>query len=450
MGGLIMAGQLLLSLTILVSLHEFGHFITAKFFKMRVEKFYLFFDFLFPMANVAKFALFKKKIGDTEYGIGWFPLGGYVNISGMVDETTEKDQLPADPQPWEYRSKPAWQRLIVILGGVIVNLILGMIIFTGIMYTWGESKTPIAEVNKTGIHIGSFAKEIGFQEGDKVLTVNGNHPKYWEDIFEVKEIMAENPYFEIQRNEEKLRIEMTADFITRLSQEKDEFISPRMVTYVEKLTPQISNAKDAGLLINDQIIGADSKSLLYFHEFQTYLKDHKGSKIDLKVVRNLIDTLTLNVAVTDNGTIGFKPSASKAFKVDTVHYSFIEAIPQGIKLGYKTVRDQLTGLKKIFTGKINAKDSLSGPIGIAQAFGASWDWHWFWMLTGLISMVLAIMNLLPIPGLDGGYAIFILWEMITGKKVSDNVMQKALSVGLVVILLLTFFAIGNDIFKLFK
>ena len=223
-----------------------------------------------------------------------------------------------------------------------------------------------------------------------------------------------------------------------------------MVTYVEKLTPQISNAKDAGLLINDQIIGADSTSLLYFHEFQTYLKDHKGSKIDLKVVRNLIDTLTLNVAVTDNGTIGFKPSASKAFKVDTVHYSFIEAIPQGIKLGYKTVRDQLTGLKKIFTGKINAKDSLSGPIGIAQAFGASWDWHWFWMLTGLISMVLAIMNLLPIPGLDGGYAIFILWEMITGKKVSDNVMQKALSVGLVVILLLTFFAIGNDIFKLFK
>ncbi len=450
MGGLIMAGQLLLSLTILVSLHEFGHFITAKCFKMRVEKFYLFFDFLFPMANVAKFAIFKKKIGDTEYGIGWFPLGGYVNISGMIDETTEKGQLPAEPQPWEYRSKPAWQRLIVILGGVIVNLILGVIIFTGIMYAYGEIKTPLNEVNKTGIHVGAYAKEIGFEEGDKIISVNGNHPKYWDDIFEMKEIMADNPYFEVERNGETKRIEMTADFTSRLIKEKEEFISPRKATYVEKLSPQLPNAKDAGLLVDDQIIGADEMPLLYFHEFQAYLKEHKGTKINLKVVRNLKDTVTLNVLVNDNGQIGFQASSSKAFKVDTIHYSLIQAIPQGLKLGYKTVSDQLTGLKKIFTGKVNARDSLSGPIGIAQAFGASWDWHWFWMLTGLISMVLAIMNLLPIPGLDGGYAIFILWEMITRRKVSDNVMQKALSVGLVIILLLTFFAIGNDIFKMFK
>lgn len=449
MGGLVMAGQLLLSLTILVSLHEFGHFITAKYFKMRVEKFYLFFDFLFPMANVAKFAIFKKKIGDTEYGIGWFPLGGYVNISGMIDETTEKGQLPAEPQPWEYRSKPAWQRLIVILGGVIVNLILGIIIFTGIMFYYGETRIPMSEINKAGVHVGTFAKDLGFEEGDKIVSVNGNHPKYWEDMMDINEILADNPYFEVDRNGETKRINMSADFTSRFVNEKDEFISPRMLTYVEKLT-QLPNAKDAGILVNDQIIGTDDTVLNYFHEFQAYLKDHKNSKINLKVLRNNKDTLMLNVMVNENGFIGFKPSFSKAFVVDTIHYSFVQAIPKGLKLGYKTVADQLTGLKKIFTGKVNAKDSLSGPIGIAQAFGATWNWNWFWTLTGLISMVLAIMNLLPIPGLDGGYAIFILWEMITGKKVSDNVMQKALSVGLVIILLLTFFAIGNDIFKMFK
>lgn len=448
-GGLIMAGQLLLSLTILVSLHEFGHFITAKAFKMRVEKFYLFFDFLFPMANVAKFAIFKKKIGDTEYGIGWFPLGGYVNISGMIDETTEKGQLPAEPQPWEYRSKPAYQRLIVILGGVIVNLILGVVIFTGIMFYYGEQKTPMNEINKVGIHVGTYAKELGFEEGDKIVSINGHQPKYWDDIFEVKEIMADNPYFEVSRNGETKRIEMSHDFASRLGKEKDEFISPRMLTYVEKLTPSLSNAKDAGLLPNDQIIGFDGISAPYFHEFQLYLKDHKASKINLTVLRNEKDTVILNVMVNENAQIGFKPSVGKAFKMDTIHYTFMESVPQGISLGYKTVHDQIVGLGKIFTGKINAKDSLSGPIGIAQAFGAQWDWHWFWMLTGLISMVLAIMNLLPIPGLDGGYAIFILWEMITGKKVSDNVMQKALSVGLILILLLTFFAIGNDLFKIF-
>jgi regulator of sigma E protease len=450
MGGLIMAGQLLLSLTILVSLHEFGHFITAKAFKMRVERFYLFFDFLFPLSNVGKFAIFKKKIGDTEYGIGWFPLGGYVNISGMIDETTEKGQLPAVPQPWEYRSKPAWQRLIVILGGVIVNLILGLIIFTGIMYAYGEVKRPLSEINKAGIHVGTYAKEVGFEEGDKIISVNGNHPKYYEDIFQVSEIMADNPYFEVERNGETKRIEMTADFTSRLASDKDEFISPRMYTFVEKLNAQVSNAKDAGLLVDDQIIGADDMPLMYFHEFQGYLREHKGQKVNLKVIRNQKDTVTFPVAVNDAGQIGFIQSNSKAFKVDTIRYSFMEAIPQGVKLGYRTIADQLTGLKKIFTGKIKAKDSLSGPIGIAQAFGATWDWFWFWKLTGLISMVLAIMNLLPIPGLDGGYAIFILWEMVTRKKVSDNVMQKALSVGLVLILLLTFFALGNDIFKMFK
>ncbi len=450
MGGFIMAGQLLLSLTILVSLHEFGHFITAKWFKMRVEKFYLFFDFLFPLSNVAKFAIFKKKIGDTEYGIGWFPLGGYVNISGMIDETTEKGQLPAEPQPWEYRSKPAWQRLVVILGGVIVNLILGLIIFTGLMYAYGEVKRPLSEINKAGIHAGQYAKELGFEEGDKIVSVNGNHPKYYEDIFQISEIMADNGYFEVERNGETKRIDMPGDFTSRLSNDKEEFISPRMYTFVEKLNAQVPNAKDAGLLVDDQIIGADEVPLMYFHEFQAYVKEHKGQKINLKVLRNQKDTMLLNVAVNDNGQIGFVQSNNKTFHTDTIRYSFIEAIPQGIKLGFKTITDQLTGLKKIFTGKIKAQDSLSGPIGIAQAFGSSWDWYWFWKLTGLISMVLAIMNLLPIPGLDGGYAIFILWEIITRRKVSDNVMQKALSVGLVLILLLTFFALGNDIFKMFK
>jgi regulator of sigma E protease len=364
----------------------------------------------------------------------------------MIDETTEKGQLPAEPQPWEYRSKPAWQRLIVILGGVIVNLILGIVIFTGIMLYYGETMTPISEVNIRGIHAGDFAKETGFMEGDKIVTVNGHSPKYWEDIFEVKELMAEDPYFEVERNGEKKRIEMTADFTSRLANEKDEFISPIMPTYVEKLTAQLTNAKDAGLMVNDRVIGADTSSLEYYHQLIAYLKGHKSSKVNLKVLRNEKDTLVLNVTVNDKGQIGFSPSIGKAFRLDTVNYSLSEAIPAGIKLGYKTVHDQLVGLKKIFTGKINARDSLSGPIGIAQAFGSSWDWHWFWMLTGLISMVLAIMNLLPIPGLDGGYAIFIF----TRRKVSDAVMQRALSVGLILILLLTFFAIGNDIFKLFK
>jgi regulator of sigma E protease len=449
-GGFIMAGQLLLSLTILVTLHEFGHFITAKWFKMRVEKFYLFFDFLFPLANVAKFSLFKKKVGDTEYGIGWFPLGGYVNISGMIDETTEKGQLPAEPQPWEFRSKPAWQRLIVILGGVIVNLILGVIIFSSMAYVYGETKIPMSEVNKQGIHAGSYGKELGFMDGDKIVSVNGHLPEYFYDVLSTKELLADNPYFEVERNGEVKRIEMTADFTSRYASEKEEFIAPLVFIYVEKLTESLTNAKNAGLKVGDRIIGTDSVPLIYFHEFTAFMKEHKSRDVAFKVIRDSKDTLMLTIPVNDNGQIGFQEDFFRTFKVDTISYSFAQSIPQGIKLGYSTIRDQFTGLKKIFTGKIAAKDALSGPIGIARIFGSEWDWYSFWRLTGIISLVLAIMNLLPIPGLDGGYAIFILWELVTGKKVSDNVMQKALSVGLVIILLLTFFALGNDIRNLFK
>lgn len=448
MNGLIMTAQLLLSLTILVVLHEFGHFITARLFKMRVEKFYLFFDFLFPLGNVLKFSLFKFKKGDTEYGIGWFPLGGYVNISGMIDESMNTDQMKSEPQPWEFRSKPAWQRLIVILGGVIVNVILGIIIFTSIMHVYGEKKTPLAEVNIRGIHAGEFARELGFAEGDKIISVNGNHLKYFEEIYESKNIMADEVYFEVDRNGETKRIQMSHDFIARLSKSKSEFISPINISVVEQLSDKLTNAKDAGIQVNDQIIGGGDTTLMYFHELQAYLKNHSGQTVKLKVVRNAADTLQIPVAVDGEGRIGFQPAYNSIFHVDTITYSWGAAIPKGFSVAYQTFADQLGGLKKIFTGRIKAQDALSGPIGIAQAFGGHWNWEWFWRLTGLISLVLAIMNLLPIPGLDGGYAIFILWELITGRKVSDTVMTRALNIGLVIILLLTFFALGNDIFKI--
>jgi regulator of sigma E protease len=450
MNGLIMAAQLLLSLTILVVLHESGHFLTARMFKMRVEKFYLFFDFLFPLSNVAKFSILKFKRGDTEYGIGWFPLGGYVNISGMIDESMNTDQMKSEPQPWEFRAKPAWQRLIVIMGGVIVNVILGIVIFTCLMHVYGEKKIPMTEINKSGIHAGALGREIGFMEGDKILSINGKLPKYYEDIFDLKEVLADNPYFEVERNSETKRIEMPHDFVSRISNEKEEFIAPRMITVVESLTPQVPNAKNAGLLVDDQIIGANDTVLYYFHEFQEFLRNHKEENIDLKVLRNGTDTVVLKVNVTSSGTVGFKPSTVKAFKVDTIRYSWSEAVPAGLRLAYKTMRDQLLGLKKLVTGKIKASESLSGPIGIAQAFGAKWEWEWFWRLTGIISIILAIMNLLPIPGLDGGYAIFIIWEMATGRKMSDKAMTRALNIGLIIILILTFYALGNDIFKTFR
>jgi regulator of sigma E protease len=219
---------------------------------------------------------------------------------------------------------------------------------------------------------------------------------------------------------------------------------------VESLTPQVPNAKNAGLLVDDQIIGANDTVLYYFHEFQEFLRNHKEENIDLKVLRNGTDTVVLKVNVTSSGTVGFKPSTVKAFKVDTIRYSWSEAVPAGLRLAYKTMRDQLLGLKKLVTGKIKASESLSGPIGIAQAFGAKWEWEWFWRLTGIISIILAIMNLLPIPGLDGGYAIFIIWEMATGRKMSDKAMTRALNIGLIIILVLTFYALGNDIFKTFR
>jgi regulator of sigma E protease len=444
---LTMIAQVIAALSILVLIHELGHFLAAKLFKIKVDKFYLFFDFLFPMPNILNFSLFKFKKGDTEYGLGWFPMGGYVQINGMVDENMGNQDLTKPAEPWEFRSKPAWQRMIVMLGGIIFNVILGIIIFAGIKYYYGEKLLLNSSVTR-GIVPSELAEEMGFKTGDKLVSVNGKNIVYLSDALNADLLMGDSINYVVNRNDSLVNISLPDDFLKQLTKKtKGGFFSARMELYVEKVIPG-SAAEKAGLLANDKIIGVDTNSLVCFDEFVPLLQQYAGKETSIKLIRDN-DTNDLKVNIGSDGRIGFQPN-DRNYRYDTISYSLLSSVPEGINQAYETISGQISGWGKIFKGDIPIDKAVQGPIGIAQYFGPRWDWLNFWMLTALISMGLAFMNFLPIPALDGGHVVLLIIEMVTGKPISIKVQERVQTAGTVILLSLMVLIFGNDILNLFR
>jgi len=434
MEALITAAQFVLALSILITLHECGHFWAARAFGIRIEKFYLFFD-------AWGFKLFSFKKGDTEYGIGWLPLGGYVKIAGMVDESLDKDQLKAEPQAWEYRSKPAWQRLIVITGGVIVNLILGILIMVISTFIQGEKYIPNDKLS-----------ELGGVYGD---------PSF---------LLADKKEVIIDRNGDRKTLQLPNNLEEQLATLTDiekeyPIFAPRVGFSIETVLGG-SNASKAGLKAGDRIIKLDTVSVQSFFEFRELLRSYAGKKMVLSVVRindettvsdaqaasnqpKVMDTVLLNAEATTEGTLGFMPKDLELKQlVKTVHYSVLESITLGTQRSFSLIGGTAKSLGKVASGQVDASKSLAGPVGIAQMFGGTWDWGRFWSLTAILSLTLAFMNILPIPALDGGHMMFILWEMITGKPVTEKVLYVGQIIGMIVLLSLMAFVFWVDIARL--
>jgi regulator of sigma E protease len=432
---LIMVGQLLLGLSILVGLHELGHLLTAKLFGMRVEKF----SIGFP----PKIAGFQW--GDTEYSIGAIPLGGFVKISGMVDESMDTAQLASEPQPWEFRAKPAWQRLIVMLGGIIVNVITGIIIFVTLVYSNGETYFSRDQVIENGIVAYEYGEAIGLKTGDKVLDVNGQPYQSIGELSSGSALLSENGYYTVDRQGEKIKVEIPKGFINSFNSEEafSKFIAVRFPFEVGVVDPG-TGAEKMGIAAGDQIIAVNGSPITYFDEMQTALQQVKNQSVSL-VRRRGAQLDTLNVPVSADARIGIavKPLLEPVRR----EYGFMEAFSRGTSRAFGAVIVNAKALGKMFTGEVSTKN-VSGPIGMAKIYGNQWDWVKFWSITGLISMILAFMNLLPIPALDGGHVVFLLYEMVSGRAPSDKFLEYAQKVGMVILLGLMVFAIGNDILKL--
>jgi regulator of sigma E protease len=405
---LIKASQLILSLSILIILHELGHFIPARLFKTKVEKFYLFFDW--------KFSLWKTKKGETEYGIGWIPLGGYVKIAGMIDESMDKEQMKLPPQPWEFRSKPAWQRLIIMIGGVTVNVILAIIIYIGILFYYGEEILPTANLTY-GVSCDSLALEMGLRNGDKILSVDGKEVDNFKKV-SMEIIMNEARTVQVMRDGKTENIVVPAGFIAKLK--------------------------------GDQLIGINDLSITYFDEFRAEIQKRKNESVEIKVMRNKQE-MSIPVKVNEQGFIGVVPKSFDQFlKIEEKKYSFFEAIPAGASKAFTTVSDYLGQFKLIFNSEVQGYKHLGGFITFGKVFAPEWDWMRFWNLTAFFSVALAVMNLLPIPALDGGHVLFLLIEMITGKKLPEKFLEYAQTAGMILLLSLLLYANGNDIFRLFQ
>ncbi len=429
--------QLFLSLTILVTLHEFGHFFFAKRFKCRVDKFYLFFDFLFPFAGVLNFPLFKKKIGDTEYGIGWFPFGGYVSIAGMVDEQMDKSLTERPPEPWEMRAKPAWQRLLIMMGGILVNLFLGIFIYWMVLFFWGKETLPVKNLTY-GITCDSLALKMGFKNGDKVVSVD-NKPVTSLNRVTLEMIMNISKTVQVERNGTVVNIPVTSDQIGLLLKNlKHSFFldvrTPAEVDSVIKGSP----AEKAGLKHGDRLLAINSTPTLFFDEFRGEVRKDAGKDIDITLLRNK-DTVHTKASVSSEGSIGFYPERAKFIKTEKVSFGIGESFTQGVKDAYETLIMQAKQLVVVFTVK-DAHKQVGGFYTMYKTLPDEWDWEYFWKRTAMFSLVLAFMNFLPVPMLDGGYIVFILIEMISRRKVPDKVLYYANYVGLVIILGLMIYA----------
>ncbi|MCC6517102.1 MAG: RIP metalloprotease RseP [Chitinophagales bacterium] len=439
---------LILSLSILVVLHELGHFIPAKLFGTKVHKFYLFFDFLFPFPNIANFSLFKKKIGDTEYGIGWFPFGGYVQIAGMADETQDAEELKnSTPQPWEFRSKPAWQRLIIMIGGVTVNMVLAMIIFTGLLWKYGEEYLPFKNMTNGIMVVDSLAYEVGLQNGDKIIAIDhqpaGNFEEFQKDL-----VLNEAKNITIERNGQQQDIQFKDGFLSKLmKQKKATFVLPRVPSIVAQVQDG-SGAAKAGLKIGDKITAVNNVPTPFYDQVKNEITANKGKQIAMTVERNG-KPLVLQGTVSPEGLFGFGTQLySELLKTDRVDYNFAAAVPAGIEKSFSTLANYFKSLKMLFTSKeVKVKDSLGGFISMGKMFPDTFDWEHFWILTATISVILAFMNILPIPMLDGGYVVFLLYEMLRGKPAPEKVQQVAQSIGMFIILGLLLFANGMDFIR---
>ncbi|RAK65304.1 M50 family metallopeptidase [Hymenobacter edaphi] len=457
---LIMVGQLLLGLSILVGVHEAGHMISAKWFGMRVEKF----SIGFPPK------IFGKKIGETEYMIGAVPLGGFVKITGMVDESLDTDALSGPPKPYEFRAKPAWQRLIVMLGGIIVNVITGIVIFSALTFTYGEDFLPAKEAEKFGIAPSKLGEQLGFRTGDKIVKINGRPFAEFNDVYAPDVILGNGSYYTVERNGQLLDVPVPKDFMDRLSDSEEAFfVAPRDPFVVEEVVPG-GPASKAGLLPGDQITRVGAQDIRFFSELQQALalnanRVEKPSLLqrvvngvsgkttppapadkitDVQVLRSGAP-VTLRMRIDEDGKVGFRPKSLLSFS--NRQFGLGESIPRGTKQAFGVIGAQLKAFGKIFRGEASARKSLGGPIAIAQQYGGKFDWQKFWFLTGMLSMVLAFMNLLPIPALDGGHVMFLTYEMLSGRKPSDKFLENAQKVGMVLLLSLMVFVFFNDIFK---
>ena len=438
---LIQAAQFFLSLSILIVLHELGHFIPAKLFKTRVEKFYLFFD--------PYFSLFKKKIGGTEYGIGWLPLGGYVKISGMIDESMDKEQLKKDPQPWEFRSKPAWQRLIIMVGGVTVNVLLAMFIYAMILFTWGDAYLKTENV-KYGIECSELAKDIGFKNGDKILEIDG---VYYENFAEVPEAILISGATEVlvDRNGETVSISIPSNIIEQLiDRNSNKGFIKIALPYVAYDFSEGSVAEVAGVRKGDRFIGINGEEAQYFSDYISKLPSLANQSINISVLRDR-DTLNFDMTLGAEAKMGvYALPASELINYDRREYGFLESFPAGTSRAISTLDSYVQQMKLMLNPETGAWKGMGGFISIGKMFAPVWDWQSFWNFTAFLSVVLAFMNMLPIPALDGGHVMFLLGEMITGRKPSDKLLEYAQIVGFLILVGLLLFANGQDIIKLLK
>jgi regulator of sigma E protease len=483
--------QFFLSLSILIFVHELGHFLAAKAFKTRVEKFYLFFDWGFSLFRCKKvdgrwrFKFFSKNVpekytvsenrdaagkkqksydpidvntlpeddwrrsDETEYGIGWFPMGGYNKIAGMVDESMDKSQMQQPPQPWEFRSKPAWQRFIIMVAGVFMNVLLAVTIYIGLLAKEGEQYLPTAEVNKYGISVDSLGYELGLRDGDKILSIDGEYVENFQQI-PMQIILDKAKTIEVERNGKNMVINLPEDAVTKLLSSQDaSFISFRVPFMVADVIDK-SAAKEGGLEVGDIIIGINDVETPYYQDFVKSIKQYKNQDITIRVVRDF-DTLALAMHLPEEGVIGaYLAPISTCFELETKEYSFLEAIPAGFSKTFTELGDYWKQVKLIFNPKTKAYESVGGFISIGKIFPDTWIWSLFWRMTAFLSVALAVMNILPIPALDGGHILFLLFEIITRRKPSDKFMEVAETIGLIIVLGLVILANGNDIIRLFR
>ncbi|MEQ8924587.1 MAG: RIP metalloprotease RseP [Fulvivirga sp.] len=437
MEGLVMTAQILLSLSILVGLHEMGHLLAAKFFGMRVEQF----SIGFPPK------IFSFKYKDTEYALSAIPLGGFVKISGMIDESMDKEQMKQPPQPWEFRSKPAWQRLIVMLGGIFINVITGIVIFIFLTFLFGDQIISKDQVNANGgIIAKELAAEIGLKTGDKIVKINGKDFQDFNDVMDTKVFLGTGSYYTVERDGEMVNVRIPSDFLDKFNDKEafGKFVLPAVPIAVSQLNPS-SLGERMGLKEGDIFVTLASQPIIEGGDVRKIITSFEGDTVTASVKREG-QLLNLRAAVEQDTLLGLYVGLPEGFLV-TRDYGFGESIGLGTERAFGVIFTQIQAFGKMFSGDLNVQKSLSGPIGIAQAYGGEWDWQRFWRLTGLLSMVLAFMNLLPIPALDGGHVMFLSYEMISGRKPGDKFLEYAQKAGMVFLLALMVFIIGNDIFK---
>ena len=452
--------QVVLALSLLILVHEFGHYFFARLFKIKVEKFYLFFD--------AGFALFrwKPKKSETEYGIGWLPLGGYCKIAGMIDESMDKEQIKAEPQPWEFRSHPAWQRFFVLFGGVFFNVILAIILYACLMGVWGEQYIKNSDVD-TGIATNSLGQEIGFRNADKILSFDGKPVEKFDEL-RLQLIQEQAKQATVERDGRNIEVSIDPVYMPAILESADLF--EYGIPFVVSEVPDTSINAGSGLLQGDKILSlcipakdstatdtlfsADGGRALMFSEVREFVSAHPGKEITATILRDKdsLQALQIPLKVGEDGFMGITIEAdlSKYYKITEKKYSFLEAIPAGIKRAGEQISNYWKQLKLIFTPKTKAYKSVGSFIAIGQIFPGYWNWHAFWSITAFLSIMLAVLNILPLPALDGGHILFTLYEMITGRKPSDKFLMAAQTVGMILLIGLMILAFGNDIFRLLK